>query len=181
MARQCASLQQLGEAFDAATCDWDHVKTFDLHNHCLKAQLQNKKLNCGTILSHAQNQVNSFRQKIGFRICCFKIGVTSNPLNRFASYLQRGYTCMWLIGASHSADLISMLEASLIHEFAKHVGCHNQLGSGGEGALNRESPPPPPYFIYITGGRADQNRRVGWEGGGVGKKKRCKCDGDVVV
>ena len=54
-----------------------------------------------------------------------------------------------------------MLEAALISEFGKHVGCQNQSGSGGEGALNRKDPPKGPYFVYITGTRADQMRRVG--------------------
>eukprot|EP00435_Cladocopium_sp_Y103_P007728 s1487_g2.t1 len=49
-----------------------------------------------------------------------------------------------------------MLEAALVSEFAAHVGCRNKSGSGGEGALNRANCPDPPYFVYVTGGRADQ-------------------------
>ncbi|CAK8995140.1 unnamed protein product [Durusdinium trenchii] len=53
-----------------------------------------------------------------------------------------------------------MLEAALVFEFHKHVGCRNQRGTGGDGALNRKDPSPPPYFVYVTGGRADQMRRA---------------------
>ena len=68
---------------------------------------------------------------------------------------------MWLIAVSQSADLIHMLEAALVMEFHKHVGCRNKEGSGGEGALNKKDRVPPPYFAYVTGGRADQLRRIG--------------------
>ena len=68
---------------------------------------------------------------------------------------------MWVIWMSDSLDLIHMLEASLILEFHKHVGCQNKEGTGGEGFLNSQDPPPPPFFLYVTGGRADQPRRVG--------------------
>ena len=63
---------------------------------------------------------------------------------------------MWLIAVSQSADLIHMLEAALVMEFHKHVGCRNKEGSGGEGALNKKDRVPPPYFAYVTGGRADR-------------------------
>ena len=55
-----------------------------------------------------------------------------------------------------------MLEAALVSEFHQHIGCQNQSGTGGEGSLNaKRNPPSPPYFAYVTGGRADQPRRVG--------------------
>ena len=65
---------------------------------------------------------------MGVRVCCFKIGVTSNPMTRFAAYVPKAYTEMWLIGVSDSIDLIQMLEAALISEFGKHIGCHNKNG-----------------------------------------------------
>lgn len=102
-----------------------------------------------------------FRETIGIRLCVFKIGVTSNPVSRFALYKKSGFTSMWVIATSDSTDLIHMLEAALISEFGKHVGCRIKPGSGGEGALNRANPPKPPYFAYVSGGRADQPRRVG--------------------
>lgn len=64
------------------------------------------------------------------------------------------------LAESSSVDLVHMLEAALISEYHKHVGCKNAEGSGGDGALNRKPPAPPPYFMYIAGGRADQARWV---------------------
>ena len=57
--------------------------------------------------------------------------------------------------------MTAMLEAALIAEFSKHVGCRNKDGTGGEGKINRDTPPVGPYYVYVTGGRADQSRRVG--------------------
>ena len=100
---------------------------------------------------------------MGVRLCIFKIGVTCHPARRFEWYLERGYTCMWVLTQSDSIDLIHMLEAALIHEFGKHVGCKNRPNSGGEGGLNRANVPShPPSYTYVVGGRADQPRWVGW-------------------
>lgn len=99
---------------------------------------------------------------MGIRICIFKIGVTSNPKRRFEWFLERGYSCMWVLAESDSQDLIHMLEAALISEFGKHIGCRNKPDSGGEGALNRTTVAScPPFYTYVVGGRADQSRWVG--------------------
>ena len=158
---QIRKLKHLGDNFEASTFDWTYAKSLGIVNRCLKGQLNNRKMCCGKILEHAKDQVSSFRERIGVRLCCFKIGVTSNPLVRFPMYLEKGYSEMWLISVSPSIDMTQMLEAALVSEFGKHVGCHNKCGSGGEGSFNRDTPPPPPYFAYVTGGRADQSRRVG--------------------
>ena len=68
---------------------------------------------------------------------------------------------MWLIWVSKSIDVVHMLEAALIQHFHQHVGSQNKKGSGGEGSLNKTNPAPPPYYVYVTGGRADQRCRVG--------------------
>ena len=78
-------------------------------------------------------------------------------------YRDQGFHSMWVLAVSPSVDLIHMLEAGLVMAFYKHVGCRNQKGTGGEGALNKKNRAPPPYFLYVTGGRADQARRVGWD------------------
>ena len=137
------------------------MKTLGVRNCCLRLQQQDKTLSCGKILAHAKEQVSLFREKVGVRLCCFKIGVTANPLTRFAHYLSKGYTTMNVVWSSMSVDIVHMLEAALISEFGKHVGCQNKTGSGGEGALNKFDRPAGPYFVYVTGGRADQMRRVG--------------------
>ena len=132
----------------------------NLLNRCLPSG-QAAKATCGKILSHCREQTICFREKIGIRLCVFKIGVSANPITRYLDYLDQGYQTMWLIAVSPSADLIHMLEAALVSEYCKHVGCKNKEGSGGEGALNRNVKAPPPYFMYVTGGRADQSRWVG--------------------
>lgn len=117
---------------------------------------------CGRILAYCKDQVTSFRERTGgIRLCVFKIGVTADPVSRYQLYLKMGFTAMWLIAASNSVDLVHMLEAALVSEFHQHVGCRNKGGSGGEGALNRTPCAPPPYYVYVTGGRADQPRAVG--------------------
>lgn len=95
-------------------------------------------------------------------MCIFKIGITANPLLRYASYIDLGYTSMWLIHSSPSLGLTNMLEAALICEFATMVGCKNKPNSGGEGGLNRSSRAMlPPFYVYCVAGRADQPRWVG--------------------
>ena len=116
---------------------------------------------CGKILEHCMNKVTSFREKLGIRVAVFKVGVTADPVLRFNFYVQKAYTSMWLIAKSDSIELVHMLEAALIFEFHKHVGCRNQKGTGGDGALNRKNPSPPPYYVYVTGARADQRRSIG--------------------
>lgn len=125
----------------------------------------------GKLLSYCKSKIICFRERIGIRLCIFKIGVTSNPVPRFEMYKELGFSTMWILAISDSVDLVHMLEAALISEFHKHVGCKNREGSGGDGALNRKPPAPPPYFVYISGGRADQARWVGWTMPCSGKKK----------
>lgn len=156
--RKC--LDELGESFTAHTFDWQKVKSIGLVNKCLP-EARAAKATCGKLLLHAKTSVDDFREKMGVRLCVFKVGVTSNPLKRYPTYWNLGFHAMWLIATSHSIDLIHMLEAALIMEYHKHVGCRNQKGTGGEGYLNRKNIPPGPYYVYITGGRADQPRAVG--------------------
>lgn len=140
--------------------DWEQLRSSELVKKCLVTR---SRPSCGKILAHAKNQITSMRETMGIRICIFKIGVTSNPKRRFEWYLERGYSCMWVLAESDSQDLIHMLEAALISEFGKHIGCRNKPDSGGEGALNRTTVAScPPFYTYVVGGRADQSRWVGW-------------------
>lgn len=116
---------------------------------------------CGKILEFCKCQVSNFREKIGIRICVFKLGVTADPITRYKFYEDLGFTTMWLIAELDSVDLVHMLEAALISEFCMHVGCRNKKGTGGEGALNRKPCAPPPYYMYITGSRADNPKLKG--------------------
>lgn len=116
---------------------------------------------CGKILGFCKGKVSSFREKIGIRICVFKLGVTADPITRYKFYTELGFTTMWLIASTDSVDLVHMLEAALISEYCMHVGCRNKKGTGGEGALNKKPCAPPPYYMYITGGRADNPKLKG--------------------
>ena len=139
--------------------DWKHAEVIGIYNHCLP-QTRVPPI-CGKILLHCKNKVDSFREQMGLRITVFKLGCTSCPIQRFELYQQKNFQKMWILATSDSVDLNHMLEAALISEYHKHVGCRNKEGSGGDGALNRKPPAPPPYFVYIAGGRADQSKRVG--------------------
>lgn len=70
---------------------------------------------------------------------------------------------MWVIFQGDDLGMIHMLEAALISEFHMASGCKNAANSGGEGGLNRKHHLGPPYFVYVTGGRADQAKWVGWK------------------
>ena len=150
-------LARVGDTSTAEGFDWQSLKSVGLLYHCQRSE----NILCGKLLKHCKNQVSSLREKIGIRICCFKIGITSNPPLRFASYMEKNFNCMWVIAVSNSIDRISMLEAAVISEFQKHVGCKNEPDTGGEGALNRKTRAEPPYYLYVTAGKADQARWVG--------------------
>ena len=151
-------LNKYGDNFDGVNFDWNLCKSLRISTNFTS---DNKRLSCGKILQHSKDRVAAFREKMGIQLRCFKIGVTSNPLKRFAAYLDKGYHDMSLVFSSEKIDLVHMLEAALISENQLETGCHNTYGSGGDGALLKREPPSPPYFVYVVGGRADQNRTVG--------------------
>ena len=68
---------------------------------------------------------------------------------------------MWIIHEADDVGLVHMLEAALVSHFQHLAGCKNEPDSGGEGALNHHAVRGPPYYVYITGGRADQGKWVG--------------------
>lgn len=141
--------------FDAATFDWGMAKCHNLLNKCL-GQTQRPPTS-GKILAHSKEQAANMIEEVGASLCIFKIGVSANPLLRYASYLEMGYQQMRIIHTSPSLDSIHMLEAALISMFQDYPGCKNSPGSGGEGGLNRHKPVKPPFFVYIVGGRADKS------------------------
>lgn len=155
-----AHLTALGEAFEGETFNWQSVRRYQLLNHCDRFR-RRKSPTCGKILSHARSQITAYREHIGVRICVFKVGITSNPPRRYASYLKLGFSSMWIITQTDSRDLISMLEAACISHFSCHVGCRNKEESGGEGALNQANPPEPPFYLYVVGARADRGNILG--------------------
>ncbi|CAL1138525.1 unnamed protein product [Cladocopium goreaui] len=144
----------LSERFKTESFHWDLVQSYGILTRVGKGSTG---VTAGKLLQHCIAEINYFRQHIGQKLCVFKIGVTSNPLCRFCAYLEKGFTAMTVLAVSNNVDHIHMLEAACISQFAKDIGCKNAANSGGEGALNRMDTEPP-FFLYVTGGRADQGR-----------------------
>lgn len=144
------------EHFGPEKCEWDTLQKLGIQHHCMQGRSTSPT--AGKLLSHCKEKIIALRERLGIRVCNFKVGVSASPVSRYDLYRQQGFTHMWILAESSSVDLIHMLEAALISEYHKHVGCQNREGSGGDGALNRVPPPPPPYFAYVVGGRADQGK-----------------------
>lgn len=142
-----------------AAVSWETLNRFNIINRTLKARPQPPT--CGKILSHCKRQISAFREALGVTVSVFKIGVTADPVTRSQDYRSKNFTDMWIICVSNDLSLTHMLEASLIEVFHTSSGCRNAPGSGGEGGLNRKKHLGPPFFTYVTGGRADQLKRVG--------------------
>ena len=145
-----AELMTLSKIFKTESFHWDLVQSLGLISRLGKTNPG--VTTAGKLLAHCKDQITVFREKIGVRICIFKIGVTTNPLLRFSTYMEQGYTSMWVLAVSQSVDQIHMLEAACISEFSKHVGCKNAANSGGEGALNRKDVVPPFSLVFYWGG-----------------------------
>ena len=143
--------------FDAMSFDWSSVKPHGLVFKSLVPRYSNN-ITSGVVLRHARDQVLSMQQCMGGPVC-FKIGVTANPPLRFSTYLDLGYSSMWLLHASPSMGETHMLEAALISEWGDVPGNKNKQHSGGEGNLSRSKPAI--SFVYMVAGRADQPRWVG--------------------
>ena len=80
------------------------------------------------------------------------IGVTENPVRRWAHHADRFDTLTVLMEAPSSA-ITGRVEVALIREFRNHVGCLN--GSGGGESLTRGSP----HYLYVCT-RSDSLIRV---------------------
>ena len=74
----------------------------------------------------------------------FKIGITCNPVQRWQSYEQEGYTKFHLLYCSDESGSVKMLEAALIDMFQTVPGCRN-VAKGGEGPSGRG-----PHFTYLA-------------------------------
>ena len=138
---------------------WEQLKACGIQNHTPTFSLQNAI--AGKVLLHAKRQIDAFREHMGVSLCVFKIGVTSNPAERFLSYSVKHFAAMWVVYSGSDLGMVHMLEAALILHYQEAPGCRNAAHSGGEGGLNRKFHLGPPYFVYVTGGRADQFKRVG--------------------
>ena len=74
----------------------------------------------------------------------FKIGITCNPVQRWQSYEQEGYTKFHLLYCSDESGSVKMLEAALIDMFQTVPGCRN-VAKGGEGPSGRG-----PRFTHLA-------------------------------
>ena len=152
------ALEALAAHVHPASIPWDTVRSYGIVNRLMPPQPRQPF--SGRILAYAMQQVNAFREKIGFQVCIFKLGVTGNPISRHVQYHSMNFSSMWVIFSSNTVQEVHMLEAALINLFHSSAGCRNAPGTGGEGALNNPNATPP-FYVYITGGRADQNKWVG--------------------
>ena len=133
---------------------WNNKKSF-ANNMVSISYLQFSRkydANAGTILQRCLTQVGRFRDRMGRKVCVFKLGLTSNPVLRFNFYREGNYTHMTLLHVSSNLGLIQMLEAALIAANIDETGCRNQK-YGGEGPPSSEHEPF--HFAYVVGARAD--------------------------
>ena len=84
----------------------------------------------------------------------FKIGITTNPHNRwfsesFGYFRHPVLSNMTIISILRSMEAATYLEAALIREFMDNPLCENKA-LGGEGAMADASP----AFVYVVSGRA---------------------------
>ena len=156
-------IEKLTAIMQNYTCDdmpWEQLKPCGIHNRSPKSSLQNAI--AGKVLLHAKRQIDAFREHMGLSVCVFKIGVTANPAERFTGYLNKNFSEMWVIFSGSDLGMVHMLEAALILHYQDGSGCKNAPHSGGEGGLNRKCHVAlPPFYVYVTGGRADQFKWVG--------------------
>ena len=111
----------------------------------------------GKVLQHCKKKMSQFRHCLGGAVCVFKIGYSTNPIQRFASYRNSNFSRMLLLHATDCKGVAEMLEASLIDMVLGTSGCRNEK-PGGEGPPFVRSSH---YFVYIVGARADQPKRIG--------------------
>ena len=110
------------------------------------------KATAGTILQRCCTKVEHFRNKMVRSLCVFKVGLTSDPVQRFGFYLEANYTCMSLLHVTANMAEAQMLEAAVIAATISEPGCRNErLGGDGPSKLT----PYQLYFVYVVGARAD--------------------------
>lgn len=119
----------------------------------------------GRVFDHCVSAVHKIRRQTGgFRLCVYKLGITSSLSGRWPSYKESGFTSMTCLHTSMNLSSIEMLEAGLIAVFSMEPnGSLRNINKGGEGMRRKDGTPrfPPPYFMYVVAARADQRRLIG--------------------
>ena len=95
----------------------------------------------------------------------FKIGLTSNPLQRRESYYEQNFQAFVIIHEVCRVELLAMLEmleAALIAEFHDNGRCCRNKQLGGESMRAKDFSPrfPPPYFAYCVATSAAQRKPI---------------------
>ena len=116
----------------------------------------------GRLLEHCVCKVTSLRRELGGpQLCVYKIGITSDLNQRWASYKGQHFAHMMCIHASNNLSTVEHLEASLIMRFSQEKqGSFRNVSPGGEGMRKKNGTPrfPPPYFVYAVGANASQRQ-----------------------
>ncbi|OLQ05856.1 hypothetical protein AK812_SmicGene10912 [Symbiodinium microadriaticum] len=108
------------------------------------------------ILWHCVQVINAVRKDNGgFALCVFKIGLTANPFQRRANYLEQNFQNFIVIHKVCRAELLGMLEmleAALIAEFYDDGRCCRNRQLGGESMRTKDFLPrfQPPYYAYCV-------------------------------
>lgn len=111
----------------------------------------------GIVLQHCKDRIQRFRTDVGFMVCVYKIGFTSNPIFRFAKYSEVNYSRMLLLHVTQCKGTAQMLEAALIDRHLGETGCRNeQPGGEGPGHISASY-----YYVYVVGARADLPLPIG--------------------
>ena len=119
-----------------------------------------------TILWHCVKAINCLRNQCGGpALCVFKIGLTSNPLQRRAAYYKQNFKKFVIIHKVSRGELLGMLEmleAALIAEFYDNQRCCRNRQLGGESMRDKTFMPrfAPPYFAYCVASNASQREPI---------------------
>ena len=153
-------LAALGEDLEACHNVLDKEALIRKTSHVTVAYLNTVSCcpTAGKVLRHCKQKCSLFRSELGGSVCVFKIGYTSNPLKRFASYCLSNFSRMMLLHVTECRGAAQMLEAALIDAHLDILGCRNEK-LGGEGPTHHVQAAH--FYVYIVGARADLPRPIG--------------------
>ena len=133
------------------------LKTCDISVSCL--DVVSVSPTAGKVLQHCKRKLELFRSRLGGSVCVFKIGYTTNPIRRFASYRHANFSKMNVLHCTGNKGSAEMLEAALIDRHSNILGCRNeQPGGEGPGQLNSNASH---FYVYVVGARADLGIPIG--------------------
>ena len=114
----------------------------------------------GKLLGHCVQKIMQLRRNLGgLPLCVYKIGITSDPNQRWRSYREQRFTSMLCVHATNNLSVVEHLEAALILTFSVDTqGSLRNINTGGEGMRLKggEARFAPPYFVYCVGADASQ-------------------------